>query len=209
MQLQPPALLQPCRCATRFSVPPIFSSTFGAHARAKSTTPGALGGDGGDGAGASRRERSLSAPPLEAEASTPPPPLPPDNPPDEGEDEPRPEWCPPSIWDAREDVLTVGAALLVSYVIRVGVAEPRFIPSLSMYPTLDVGDRLVAEKITYRFRRPPAAGDVVIFRPPGAAYPDGVAPPSGPFTDDVFIKRVVAVGGDTVQARGWVLGGLG
>lgn len=135
-----------------------------------------------------------------------------------------------------------------------GIAEPRFIPSLSMYPTFDIGDRLIAEKTTYRFQRceidgarsfpnqiriwqirnagvafrsygwdwsqavaaafppltmkccfllvvysvcclfrDPGAGDVVIFYPV-----DGVGQETI-FGKDVFIKRIVAVGGDTVQ----------
>jgi signal peptidase I len=64
-----------------------------------------------------------------------------------------------------------------------------------MYPTFDVGDRLVAEKLTFRSRHP-APGDVVIFHPAKGVVPGG----GGWFDDDVFIKRIVAVAGDTVQA---------
>lgn len=54
---------------------------------------------------------------------------------------------------AKDDLITIGLAIAISYSIRVFVAEPRFIPSLSMFPTFDIGDRLIAEKMTYRFAR--------------------------------------------------------
>jgi signal peptidase I len=96
---------------------------------------------------------------------------------------------------SKDDLLTITLALAISYGIRWFIAEPRFIPSLSMYPTFDVGDRLIAEKLTYRFSRPPAPGDVVIFHPV-----EGVGS-KDLFGDNVFIKRVVAVEGDTVEVH--------
>jgi signal peptidase I len=103
-----------------------------------------------------------------------------------------PAWWP--SWLSKDDVSTVVIAVSISYAIRLLIAEPRFIPSLSMFPTFDVGDRLVAEKLTFRFARAPAPGDVVIFHPA-----KGVGRGGGLFDDDVFIKRVVAVAGDSVE----------
>ncbi|KAI8463543.1 MAG: peptidase S24/S26A/S26B/S26C [Monoraphidium minutum] len=96
---------------------------------------------------------------------------------------------------SKEDLWTIAIALAVSYAIRGLIAEPRFIPSLSMYPTFDIGDRLIAEKLTYRFSREPVAGDVVIFHPVAGVGNRSI------FGDDVFIKRVVAVEGDTVEVH--------
>ncbi|PNW81149.1 hypothetical protein CHLRE_07g344350v5 [Chlamydomonas reinhardtii] len=101
---------------------------------------------------------------------------------------------------SKDDLLTIALAVAISYGIRSFVAEPRFIPSLSMYPTFDVGDRLIAEKVTYRFIREPVPGDVIIFHPPKE-----ISPETGPLgflaDDNVYIKRVVAVEGDTIEVR--------
>jgi len=68
-----------------------------------------------------------------------------------------------------------------------------------MYPTFDIGDRLIAEKVTYRFNREPLRGDVIIFTPS-----EGVVKKAyfNPFSDNVFIKRIVATAGDTVEVSG-------
>lgn len=106
-----------------------------------------------------------------------------------------PEWVPEGLRLNTDDVYTVLITFAVSLAFRATIAEPRFIPSLSMYPVFDIGDRLIAEKITYRFKHDPFPGDVIIFHPPKTPKT------SVALTKEVFIKRVVAVAGDTVEVK--------
>ncbi|MGB3491539.1 MAG: signal peptidase I [Elainellaceae cyanobacterium] len=114
--------------------------------------------------------------------------------------------------------------LLLSIVLALGirhfVAEARFIPSGSMLPTLEIDDRLIVEKMTYRFRDP-ERGDIVVFHPPDCAVKgqlsfDGNAAIALENADDpaaererlierakrdAFIKRIVALPGETVEVH--------
>ncbi len=94
----------------------------------------------------------------------------------------------------RENLQIIGIALLLALLIRTFVAEPRVIPSDSMYPTLVVNDRLVIEKVSHWFR-PLQRGDIVVFEPPPQLQSLGYS------RDQAFIKRAIAFPGDTVQVH--------
>lgn len=88
---------------------------------------------------------------------------------------------------------------LVFLLIRPFIIQAFFIPSASMHPTLLERDHILVNKFIYRFREP-KLGDVVVFKSPPEANPDGV--------ERDFIKRVIAVPGDTVRITpGYVLVG--
>lgn len=92
----------------------------------------------------------------------------------------------------RENLRLVAIALVISLVVRVFIAEPRYIPSNSMEPTLHIGDRLLVEKLSYRLHEP-QRGDIVVFEPPPQLQEVGYTP------DQAFIKRVIGRSGQTVQ----------
>ena len=90
----------------------------------------------------------------------------------------------------------LGGALLVALVVKVFLFQAFVIPSESMLPTLEVGDRVLVNKLSYRLHDV-HRGDVVVFERPPAAATAG--------DDSDLIKRVIGLPGDTVEGSGGVV----
>lgn len=84
-----------------------------------------------------------------------------------------------------ELVLMVGLAFLLATGIRTFIVQPYVVPTGSMVPTIEIGDRVIANKFVYRFEEP-EVGDIVVLDDPTGSVP-------------TLIKRVIAVGGQTVD----------
>ncbi len=108
---------------------------------------------------------------------------------------------PPSLekprW--RQNVESIGLALLIALAVRSSVVQAFWVPSGSMLPTIQIGDHIFVNKLAYSVHLPLIGtelfktgdlhrGDVVVF-----------ISPIDPSTD--LIKRVIAVPGDTVEIR--------
>ncbi|HWC10120.1 MAG TPA: signal peptidase I [Acidimicrobiales bacterium] len=90
-----------------------------------------------------------------------------------------------------EWVLILVGAVVVAFVIKTFLFQAFYIPSVSMEPTLKVRDRVIVNKLSYDFHDV-HRGDIVVFKsPPGE---DSTAVKD-------LIKRVIALPGETVEAR--------
>ncbi len=95
-----------------------------------------------------------------------------------------------------EGVKTLALSAVLAFGVRTFVAEARYIPSESMLPTLEINDRLLIEKVGYRFNSP-ERGDIVVFSPTDNLKQQGY--------NEAFIKRIIALPGETVAVRGGVV----
>ena len=108
-----------------------------------------------------------------------------------------------------ELVITVAVAVALALLIQAFIVKPYRIPSPSMVPALDVGQRVLTNRLVDK----PSIGDIVVFHPPhGADLDDGVCGnpnqgaghsqacgvPTPKESSQTFIKRVVGLPGDTI-----------
>lgn len=97
----------------------------------------------------------------------------------------------------KEFVGIVVVAFLLAMILRTFVIEGRWIPSGSMLPTIQVGDRVMVNKFIYHFKEP-EHGDIVVFEPPAIIN-----------QKDDYIKRIIGLPGDRIEVKDgkvWVNG---
>lgn len=94
-----------------------------------------------------------------------------------------------------EWIAVIGGGIAIALIAEAFFIQAFWIPSPSMTPTLEVGDRVLVNKLSYKLHDV-GRGDVVVFERPPAASTGG--------DEEIhdLIKRVIAIGGDTIEARG-------
>jgi len=104
-------------------------------------------------------------------------------------------------------------ALALALIVKTYVVQAFYIPSGSMQATLEIGDRVLINKVVYHTRGFDR-GDIVVFNGQGSWDPGTAPPPSDPFVrffdavegvvgithgSDIYIKRVIGLPGDHVK----------
>jgi signal peptidase I len=128
-----------------------------------------------------------------------------------------------SLRSFTELVITIAVALFFALAIQAYAVRPYVIPSESMLPTLEVGQRLLVDRFSHRIGGDPKLGDITVFKPPrgaelgdhqcgidgeGPSYDSDRTPltscswPTPGAGPKAFVKRVVGLPGDRIAVHG-------
>ncbi len=127
-----------------------------------------------------------------------------------------------SLRSLGELVAVCALAVFFALAIQAYAVKPYLIPSKSMLPTLEVGQRVLVDRFSHRVGGDPKLNDLTVFKPPrgaerqgdqcgvdgeGPSYAGGAAShrscahPTPQASDQAFIKRVVGLPGDVIAVR--------
>jgi signal peptidase I len=101
----------------------------------------------------------------------------------------------------KDVLLPIAVAVALAFVIQAAVAKPYEIPTESMFPTIKGDDRIIANRLIYRFRDI-ERGDIIVFDPPPSAVRTCGEAGGGNIP---FVKRVIGLPGDRIQVRAGIL----
>lgn len=93
-----------------------------------------------------------------------------------------------------EWVIVIAIACVATFAIRSFIIEPYVVPTGSMESTIEIGDQVLAEKVTVELGMGVKAGDIVVFHNPDSTS-----------EHDVLVKRVIATAGQTVDMKDGVV----
>lgn len=105
----------------------------------------------------------------------------------------------------KETIDTIVFVVVAVIIIRFFLGEIRWIPSLSMFPTLEVKDRIFVERLT-RFYDTPKRGDIMIFYPPSTELSYDIWSVFKRLTgfgckDIAYVKRVIGLPGEKYEIK--------
>lgn len=104
-------------------------------------------------------------------------------------------------------IKSISIFLAIAFMLRASVVEAFKIPSSSMEPTLEIGDHILVNKLSYGLRLPMVQETVVEFRKPKRGDVVVFTLPDNPKTPDItesntnIIKRIVGLPGDVIEVK--------